>query len=235
MGIFRVKIWILISLLLILSIFGTWIYLRFFWFFRDPPRKPEATERAIVSPADGQIVYIRKFENGRVVSEKQGERIELEEISKLDLKEEDGWLIGIYMSPLDVHYNYAPISGRVEKVFHYSARANLPMVDLWEYLRLTYLRQAVNLFSKKFHLRNERETLFIKGEDIEVVVVEIADKFVNKIDRFVDEGESVRAGQKISFIRRGSQVDILIFKKDLDIQVEFGKQVYGGQTVLAFY
>jgi phosphatidylserine decarboxylase len=109
------------------------------------------------------------------------------------------------------------------------------MVDLWEYFKLTYLRKAVNLFDKRFHLENERMSFYLEGDGIEVVVVEIADKFVNKIEKFVEEGDEVELGEKISFIRRGSQVDILILKSDVEIKVKFGEQVYGGKTVLAYY
>jgi phosphatidylserine decarboxylase len=234
MAIFNLKPFLISLLVFLLIAFLAWAYLRYVWFFRDPSRKPEATENAIISPADGKIVYIKKFKGGEVFSSKKGEKVKLEEIAKFDLKGE-GWLIGIYMSPLDVHYNYSPIGGKVEKIFHHQAKLNLPMVDLWEYFKLTCLRKAVDLFDKKFHLENERMSFYLKGDDLEVVVVEIADKFVNKIEKFVEEGNEVKAGEKISFIRRGSQVDILIFKRDLEIKVKFGEQVYGGQTVLAFY
>lgn len=235
MAIFNLRFFFISFLILGLILLVTWIYLRYVWFFRDPPRQPEEVGKVIISPADGKVVYVKRFEGGEVFSTKNGERIKLKEISKFDLKGGEGWLIGIYMSPLDVHYNYSPIEGKVRKVFHHRAKVNLPMVDLWEYFKLTYLRKAVDLFDKRFHLENERMSFYLKGEGIEVVVVEIADKFVNKIEKFVKEGDQIELGEKISFIRRGSQVDILILKKDVKIKVKFGEQVYGGKTVLAYY
>jgi len=226
-----------IFLFFVLALILSYIYLRKVWFYRDPAREPEESGRVVVAPCDGKVVYLRKVKKGEVVSEKKGEKIKLEEITKSDFgREESGWLIGIYMSPLDVHYNYAPIEGRVEKVVYYPAKTNLPMVDLWEYLNLTYLRRAVNLFSNRFHLENERNTIYIsKGEEIKVAAVEIADKFVSKISCFVKEGDRLRLGQKISFIDRGSQVDLVIFKEEINWRVKFGDQVYGGKTVLADY
>lgn len=226
----------LIALLCFIVAFLTasW-YLRHVWFYRDPLRKPAKKGRVIISPADGQVIYIKQFTQKKVISNKLSEAIEIKEITKLPLKESEGWLIGIYMSPLDVHYNYAPCSGKVVKIHHSPSQVNFPMVDLWEYIKLTYLRHTVNLFAKRFHLTNERNTIYIKGQNLSLAVVEIADKFVNKISCYVKEGEEIRTGQKISFIERGSQVDLAIFKKDLKLEVEVGDQVYGGQTILASY
>lgn len=224
----------LISLaVLIITIVLVQVYLRRVWFYRDPPRKPMAESDTIISPADGQVTYIKEVNSQNIVCEKLGQPIPVEEISKSKEKIPDGYLIGIYMSPLDVHYNYAPISGTVESIQHSQAKANLPMVDLLEYIRLTYLRKAIDLFSKKFHFQNERNTLFIKG-DITVAMVEIADKFVNKIKCFVRAGEDVKIGQKLAFIERGSQVDLFI-PKDCQIIIEVGQQVFGGLTAIASY
>lgn len=213
---------------------GAVAYLRYVWFFRDPVRIPPADEDLIVAPADGQVLYVRRFENGQVHSEKLGRPIPLTEITKDDqLGSLSGWLIGIYMSPLDVHYNYAPDGGRVERIVYTPARVNWPMVDLWEYIRLTYLRRLVDLFGKRYYLENERNTIVLRTPRALLAVVEIADKFVNKISCFVREGQDLRRGEKLSFIARGSQTDLLIFRDDVEILVRVGQQVYGGLTPVA--
>ncbi len=229
------KAFLAFLIFIIIALLVVFWYLRHVWFYRDPPRKPEREGRVIISPADGQVIYVKQFAQKKIISHKLGESIEVEEITKLPLEKSEGWLIGIYMSPLDVHYNYAPCQGKIVKIYHSPSQLNLPMVDFWEYVNLTYLRRAVNLFSKKFHFTNERNTIYIKNQDISLAVVEIADKFVNKINCYVKEEETLKAGQKISFIERGSQVDLVIFEKDLKIEVSVGDQVYGGQTVLASY
>lgn len=226
-------IFLLIGLAFVLIIIGIQVYLRKVWFYRDPVRKPMAEKDMIISPADGQVVYIKEVSSQNVVCEKLSQRIPVEEISKSKTRVSDGYLVGIYMSPLDVHFNYAPISGTVESIEHIQAKTNLPMVDLLEYIRLTYLRKAIDLFGKKFHFQNERNTLFIKG-DINVAMVEIADKFVNKIKCFVKPGDAVKAGQKLAFIERGSQVDLFI-PKDCRVFIEVGQQVFGGLTAIASY
>ncbi len=221
--------------LIVLIMFGVY-FLRSIWFFRDPKREPPRKPGVIVSPADGKVIYVKKIQNSEVVTEKLGQKIRVSEITKQDKdRGQNGWLIGVYMSPLDVHYNYAPVSARVEEIVHTQAAVNLPMVDLWEYVKLVYLRRGVDLFAKRFHFVNERNTIFLKNEHLSMVVVEIADKFVNKIDCYVKEGDRLSIGDKISFIKRGSQADVVVFEEDIKIRVKFGDQVYGGETVLAEY
>lgn len=209
------------------------LFLRKVWFYRDPQRCCPQGEGLVISPADGQVVYIKPFENGEVISEKLGERIRVEEITKAGGCGGNGWIVGIYMSPLDVHFNYAPVAARVVQLIHTQARLNLPMVDFWEYIRLTYLRRVVDLFSHRYRLINERMTLILDAGWLKLAMVEIADRFVNKIRSFVQVGELLEAGQKVSFIDRGSQVDLVLFCEDVEFQVKVGQQVYGGQTVLA--
>ncbi|MEW8958869.1 MAG: phosphatidylserine decarboxylase, partial [Moorella sp. (in: firmicutes)] len=112
---------------------------------------------------------------------------------------------------------------------------NLPMVDLWEYIRLTYLRRAVDLFAHRYRLVNERMTIFLENSDVKIALVEIADKFVNKIRCFITPGQVVSRGQKVSFIERGSQVDLIIFTRDVEITVRVGQLVSGAGTVVAGY
>jgi phosphatidylserine decarboxylase len=223
---------IIILAILILILLAVYIYLRKVWFYRDPNRKPNYTGKEIISPADGQVMYIEKIKEGVVKSNKKGETIDITEISKMQLEKKEGWLIGIYMSPLDVHFNYAPLDSTVADMAYTPSKLNLPMVDLWEYIKMAYLRRVVNLISKKYRLVNERNTVMFNGK-IQVVIVEIADKFVSKITPLVKKGEKVKAGQKIGFIDRGSQVDIIIFDTSAEITVKTGQQVYGAKTVVA--
>jgi phosphatidylserine decarboxylase len=230
---------VLLIIAAVIAVALTALYLlnRFVWFYRDPVRVPEATGDVLVSPADGQIVYIKRFEDGGVYSEKLGRRIELTEIAELSqTKGRSGWVLGIYMSPFDVHYNYAPVAGNVTAQRYTKADANLPMVDLSEYIRIAFMRRPFDNFAAAFHLENERNTVVIQGGGApDVAVVEIADKFVNKIDILAHEGDELEVGDKLGFIKRGSQVDLIVFDEDIEWTARFGQQVYGGRTVLGRY
>jgi phosphatidylserine decarboxylase len=230
--------WLYAAAAFVVVLTALYLMNRFVWFYRDPVRIPESTETgAIISPADGQIVYIKRFEDGAVASEKLGRPIELTEIAELpQTAGRSGWILGIYMSPFDVHYNYAPVAGTVTAQRYRKADANLPMVDLSEYIRIAFLRRPFDNFAAAFHLENERNTVVIQGGGApDVAVVEIADKFVNKIDILAHEGDALQVGGKLGFIKRGSQVDVIVFSDSVRWSAEFGQQVYGGQTVLGYW
>jgi phosphatidylserine decarboxylase len=235
---YRVHIpaWLKIAAGVSAAVAGANWFLRKVWFYRDPLRIPPPDPNLILAPCDGKVVYLRPVSaDGTVFAEKLGRAIPITEITRADWEgvAPEGWLIGVYMSPLDVHYNYAPIAGTIRRIVYTPARANLPMVDLWEYVSMAWLRRAVDLLGKRYHLQNERQTIFIEGEQVRVALVEIADKFVNKITTYVHEGQCVKPAQKLSFIERGSQVDLVIFSRAVEILTHTGAQVYGGQTPLA--
>jgi phosphatidylserine decarboxylase len=196
----------------------------------------EQRETVLRSPVYGRIAYIRRITGGVVESEKKGERILNSDITKEDWPDAagDGWLFGIAMTALDVHYQYAPIAGTVQSIRHFSHGRNLPMFDLWEYVKITWLRRGVQLFAKKYVFENERQTMWIESPRARVALVLIADKFVSKITTFAKEGSAVKAGEKISFIGRGSQVDVVVCSQpNLAIATEVGQAVCGPDTVLA--
>lgn len=215
-------------------------YVWFWWFrnvffYRDPERAVPEGDNLVLSPADGRIMYLHRVAAGEVVTDKIGQRIPITELAKTDLGDTPGWLLGIYMSPFDVHYNRAPIDGEITALHHHQTGANLPMVDLWEYVNFTLFRKAVNLFAAPFHLENERLTMEIRSGNMRCVLILIADQFVNKITRFFDDAQQVSKGDKISFIARGSQTDLFIPCEELSFKVQPGDQVYAGKTILATF
>ncbi|MGQ9454944.1 MAG: phosphatidylserine decarboxylase [Armatimonadota bacterium] len=227
-----VGIYVIISVVVI-WLAGFW-FLRNVWFYRDPERVPESVATgSIIAPADGRVVYIRRIKHGAVVAEKLGQKILLPEITGDAPPELDGWSIGIYMSPLDVHFNYCPYPGTVERITYTTAKVNLPMLDLWEYVKVVWLRRMIDLFGRKYHLENERNTIFLDCNGTKMAVVLIADKFVSKIKCFVREGQSLTYAQKLGFIDRGSQVDLVILERNVEFLVDINQQVYGGKTLIA--
>jgi len=212
---------------------GALAFLRQIWFYRDPPMTPERVGDAIIAPASGRVVYIKPVEEGAIYAEKLGEKIPLPEITGCDTDPKQGWAIGIYMSPLDVHFNYCPRPGRVERIHRTAAKLNLPMLDLWEYIRVVWFRKMVDMFARKYHLQNERNTIFLDCGGVKMAIVLIADKFVAKIRCFVGEGQELGYSEKLGFIERGSQVDLVVFADNVEFEVGINQQVYGGKTVIA--
>ena len=178
------------------------------WYFpRDPHRDADPQAR-VVSPADGRIVYVAHVEGGAVpIAIKNRREIPLDEIVKGEDRPPAGTLIGIFMSPFDVHYQRSPIAGVVGEVTYHPAAFNHVMGSMF----LRNLVGAQPFHEKSPHIyANERNVIRIDGNDLTAFVVQIADQQVNTIDCSVGVGDSVVAGDKIGMIRRGSQVDLFI-------------------------
>lgn len=178
------------------------------WFFpRDPSRSVDP-RALIVAPADGRIVYVAQVEEGRVpIAIKQRSEIPLDDIVKGTRRPETGVLIGIFMSPFDVHYQRSPISGIVQETSYHPAAYNHVMGSMF----LRNLFRIQPMYARSPHIvANERNIVHIEGRNQDAYIVQIADQQVNRIDCYVRPGDRVVAGQKIGMIRRGSQVDLFL-------------------------
>ncbi len=96
-------------------------------FYRDPEREAPDRADAVVSPADGEVIYVRRSERGRLpASTKKGRTYDLVELTKTPLRERDAVVVGIAMNFLDVHVNRSPIAGQVRVREHSPGLLRLP-------------------------------------------------------------------------------------------------------------
>lgn len=224
-----------IILALVISGALSYLFWRYVWFFRNPKRTIPPEGSGILSPADGTVVYVRHMEPSEsVISIKRGVQATLHDITREDMTKPK-ILIGIFMSPFNVHYNRAPISGRVRFVRHYPPSVeNVCM--LWMHLRTIFRRTP--LYRNSTHIiGNERTVTKIEGEyrgnEVGCYVVQIAAKSVHGIDVYTGEGGDVTAGEIFGMIRIGSQVDLVVTPLEgMQIRVSPGDRVRAGQTVL---
>ena len=185
-------------------------------FYRDPDREVPPVEAALVSPADGDVLYIRRSRGGALpISTKHGRNYTLLELTKTPLQMQDAVVIGIGMSFLDVHVNRAPVAGRI------AARQHFP-------------GQFGSLRRPEMVFENERFTTVIERGHLQVAVVQIASRLVRQIVSFVEDNQEVTLGQRIGAIRLGSQVDLVLpMCQDLEITVQPGDRVTAGQSIVA--
>jgi phosphatidylserine decarboxylase len=185
-------------------------------FYRDPERTIPQRDDLVLSPADGKIVYVREARGGSLpVSSKLGRDYRLEELTKTPLAGEDSVVVGISLSFLDVHVNRAPIRGRALVQRHFRGSFGS-------------LRRPEMVFE------NERATLVLERDDVQIAVVMIASRLVRRIVTFIREGDDVAAGQRIGMIRFGSQVDVVLpLRDELAVVVKPGDRVVAGETAIA--
>ena len=197
---------------LVVITFGYLLTMLRFW--RTPKRKITAKANEIVSPADGNVIYIKRIDANEIpISIKNGQLNELRELTKTSLLQTPCWLIGINMTPWDVHKNCSPIKGKIILNEH---------------------TKGVFLSLKKFDAitLNERNTYVIENECLRLGVIQIASKGVRRIDSYVKEGDNVEKGSWLGMIRFGSQVD-LVLPINVKIQITLGQQVYAVKTIIA--
>lgn len=205
-------IYSLIISLVIVPIIGFIIVQIRFW--RSPKRKLTAEDEQIVSPADGNIIYINKItKDDKFISIKNGKISNLSEITDTDMISKPCWQIGINMTPFDVHKNCSPIDGNILLSKHIDGKFH-------------------SLKEFKSMVENERHTYVIKNNKISVGVVQIASKLVRRIDSYVDEGQEIGKGDWVGMIRFGSQVDVFL-PIDTKISVSEKQQIYAKKTIIA--
>ncbi len=185
-------------------------------FYRDPERIPPEDKNAILSPADGRIIYVKKIEEGKIpFSEKNRKKFPLTDFAQSDVLSLRGYIIGISMNFLDIHVNRAPIEGRLCLLKHIKGL-------------------FISLKRKEAVIQNERVLTVIDNGQFKVGIVQIASRLVRKIVPYLPEGFEVRRGQKIGAIRFGSQVDVILPElQSLSINVIPGEKVKAGLSIIA--
>jgi phosphatidylserine decarboxylase len=211
-----------------------YLFWRHFWFFRNPGRAPPAAE-GILSPADGTVVYVKKVAPGEdVIVIKQGLSATVKDIMREDF-EQAKLVIGIFMSPFDVHYNRAPLASKVGFVHRHPAiGGNAFMTEM-------HWRSLVGMaprYSGSVHIvQNERAvTQFLgtyRGAPLPCYVVQIGARTVNGIDSYYVPGQSVARAATFGMIRVGSQVDLILPWRDgFEVIAKEGDRVVAGETIL---
>ena len=210
------------------------MFWRYVWFFRNPERAVPPGP-GIVSPADGTVVYVKRVKpDEEVIVIKEGVSARISDIIREDAST-PRVLIGTFMSPFDVHYNRAPISGAVEFIRHYPAKTkNLDMKSM--HFRTVF--GLMPLYRNSLHiLENERTVTRItgrfKGIPVSCYVVQIGGGHVNGIESYIPEGQSVTKGDIFGMIRVGSQVDLVLPDlPDMEVKVSPGDTVRAGETIV---
>lgn len=215
-------------------LFVALLYWRYVWFFRNPVREPPI-DAGVLSPADGTVVYVRFVDPGEdVVVIKKGVRATVKDIVREEV-DQVKIVIGIFMSPFDVHYNRAPLSGVVGYIRHYPENTrNAHMFAM--YWRTLFRREP--RYAGSVHIvQNQRTVTRIDGTyagaPLSCYVVQIGAPGVSGIDSYYSEGDRIERGATFGMIRVGSQVDLVLpGRPEMKPCVRPGDKVRAGETIL---
>ncbi len=121
--------------------------------------------------------------------------------------------IAIFMNVFDVHVNRSPCEGRVERRTYRPGRFFNASLD-------------------KASEQNERLSLRLTMEDgRDLACVQIAGLVARRIVCRVQEGQRLRAGERIGMIRFGSRVDVYLPEGAAPLVTE-GQRCVAGETVI---
>ena len=201
---------------------GVW-YFRSVYRFRDPVRLPATQDAgAILSPADGLVSFVRRIEGGEVGG--------LNVAELLGTPQTGGWLLGLFVGPLDVHFSYAPVGGTVLYAGHKAGTGNvhLPPLDTAQLVT----GRAVDVLGSAALRGNERYSYALEREDGAILTVGLVAPGTGlHATTYLDEGQSVRQGNKAAFLAEGGLV-LLALPEHLTPQVSVGERVRGAETVV---
>lgn len=121
--------------------------------------------------------------------------------------------ISVFMNVFDCHVNRAPVAGRITRIV---------------YTPGLFLNAELDKASDD----NERNALVIESGRHTIGVVQIAGLVARRIVGWVQEGQSMSAGERFGLIRFGSRVDVFL-PLGTQVLVGVGQTAIAGETVLA--
>lgn len=150
---------------------------------------------------------------GHVVCPADGKVVVIEEIFDVEYFKDKRLQVSIFMSPANVHVNRCPVSGKVV----YSKYHKGKYLVAWH---------------PKSSTENERHSVVIKNDRIEILVKQIAGALAKRIVNYCKVDQLAEQSDEMGFIKFGSRVDVLL-PIGTKINVELNQKVQGGVTVLA--
>ncbi len=165
----------------------------FVFFFRDPERTVPSDPNLVVAPADARVMLIGDPGPGAPPGDWQR--------------------VVMFLSPIDVHVNRAPVEGRVTKVEYHPGKF-LP----------AYRDEAGTL--------NEWTEVWIDRAGTPVVLRQIVGILARRIVCRVKPGDVVSRGERFGIMKFGSRIDLFL-PPSARVRVKVGDHVVGGETPLA--
>jgi len=179
------------SIVLVISLL---LYLTIVQFFRHPNRNIPTGENLIIAPADGKVVVIEEVVESEYYKDKRRQ-------------------VSIFMSPINVHVNRYPVSGKVAYQKYHPGK----YLVAWH---------------PKSSTENERTTVVVESAKGSILFRQIAGALAKRIVCYAKEGAEAKMGAEYGFIKFGSRIDLFL-PLDAEICVEMNQKTVGGETIVA--
>ena len=164
------------------------------YFFRDPDRNLPDDDSLIIAPADGNIVSITEVDEPLYIEGRARQ-------------------ISIFLSPLDVHVNRVPASGKIEYLKYHPGK----YLMAWD---------------ERASSMNERADFgLLHQSNTKLLFRQITGFMARRIVYHLNEGDQVRLGERFGMMKFGSRMDILV-PIEAKVEVEEGDRTVGGETIV---
>lgn len=160
-------------------------------FYRTPSPRGKFMINEIISPCYGTVTNIEKIENNTHIT----------------------W----FLSPLDIHMQYCPVSGFIHTTNY----------DRTGKFYLAYNASKSRLNEKRIHVIQS-----IWGP---ITLIQVAGFLTRRIESWVTPDQDVNAGQPIGFIHLGSRVDLILPSNGLTLEISKHNKVKGGCQRIGYY
>jgi phosphatidylserine decarboxylase len=162
-------------------------------FFRDPDRVSPVDRTAVLSPADGRVMHAGAADPKTAPP--------------------GAWQqVTVFLSPLDVHINRAPVAGLVTRVEYHAGS-----------FRPAYRHDAA---------MNERSEIWFDHEGQVVVARQVVGAMARRVVCRLKVGQEVAAGDRLGLMKFGSRMDVFVPMTAI-LLVSAGDRVRAGQTSIA--
>ncbi len=164
------------------------------YFFRDPERETPEGENLIISPADGKVVLIKEIEEDVYLKTKATQ-------------------ISIFLSPLNVHINRNPISGKLEYLKYHPGK----YLMAWD---------------ENASIENERADFGVLHQSgTKLFFKQITGFLARRIVYHIKEGDELIAGDRFGMMKFGSRMDVIV-PDNVEIHIKEGDRTWAGQSIL---
>lgn len=161
-------------------------------FFRDPARTSPEGNNIVVSPADGKVIFIGEATHSPLTPA--------------------GQLVSVFMSPLNVHVNRAPFSGRIVSVEHRSGRFK-------------------SAFKEAASRENEHVEVIMDTTLGRLAFRQVAGFLARRIVFHPKPGDMLSTGERVGMIRFGSRVDLYL-PDNVKLKTRINDRVVAGETII---
>jgi phosphatidylserine decarboxylase len=137
----------------------------------------------------------------------------VERVNEPHFMEGESQRVSIFLSPFNVHMNRAPVGGAVRR------------------LEYTPGRHALTIRNVASEI-NEHSSILIDSSRGRCLVRQIVGPVVRRVVHWLEEGQTLKAGETFGMMRFGSRLDIYLPVDGVAIEVEKGDRVRAGETVI---